>query len=112
MTPPRIAPPTGSCAAASCTGAAMAMDSKATAPNARYIRFPQIMWNAILQSGCGGTEAYDPSTSASPYWLFFLVLADCSTGLVFCPATFSNPNKGGSRGERRLLQEPLKEPFA
>ena len=81
------------------------MDSKATAPNARYIRFPQIMWNAILQSGCGGTEAYDPSRSASPYWLFFLVLAGCSTGIVFCPATFSNPNKGGPSVGCRLFVE-------
>ncbi len=40
VTPPWIAPPTGSCAAASSTGAAMAMDSKAAAPKARYIFSP------------------------------------------------------------------------
>src|SRR5438132_14346781 len=38
--PPRIAPPNGSCAAASCTGVAMAIASKAAAPNARYISIP------------------------------------------------------------------------
>src|SRR5262249_52988783 len=46
----------GSCAAASCTGAAMAIVSKAIAPSDRYIVPPQNKWNHILAPRCGGTE--------------------------------------------------------
>ena len=51
VTPPRMAPPTGSCAAAFCIGAAMASESKAAAPNARYIviRRAELEGTAIME---------------------------------------------------------------
>ena len=54
--PPRIAPPSGSCAAASCTGIASAMARKAEAPKARYIR-PSLGTNTPLSTRCVETKA-------------------------------------------------------
>src|SRR6202047_5204351 len=55
--PPMIAPPTGSCAAASRTGAIIAIASKAAAPIDRYIFSSSDNGNCNFPRVCGGREA-------------------------------------------------------
>ena len=56
VAPPTIAPPTGSCAAASCIGIARAMARKAEIPTARIIPITPLS-NSHPPSRCGQTEA-------------------------------------------------------
>ena len=105
VTPPRMAPPTGSCAAAFCIGAAMASESKAAAPNARYIviRRAELEGTAIMErimpirsllSECSfntdQTEMIDHLGSILSCWL-------CEALGLDCPINAARPRRRGDR---------------